>query len=102
MDADGTGIKDPAEVLSKEEHDTRVKREVLKRIRRVDTGRYEVELPWKISESNWLLPVGREIWRRKTEGVQQRLNKMTLSDAYVEVFRTWFAECIISRILGNS
>ena len=95
-DIETLGILDPVTVKSKRESDEEVLKHFQKNIIQLESGRYEVSLPW--SEKISQLEPNFEVVYKRLLSVTKKLEKENIIEQYEKVFREWELLGIIQEI----
>src|SRR5207237_1697322 len=89
------GIKDPAEQVTKEEHDQQVKETFQKSIVRDSGGRYVVQLPWVCDPK--LLPSNRGVAEKRLQNATRKLIIHGQFDKYDDIIKQWTEEEFVEK-----
>jgi hypothetical protein len=90
------GIKDPAEVKTQEEENEAAKIQFRETVIRNETGRYEVNLSWKIE--NPKLPTNKQVAEKRLFTTTKKLKEKGCFEKYDEVIQSWIQEGIVEKV----
>ncbi|KAI5638994.1 pao retrotransposon peptidase domain-containing protein [Phthorimaea operculella] len=90
------GINDPAETISRAKEESEAMDSFLEKVKINEEGRYEVDLPWKASNSKLLN--NKELAEKRLTSTTKKLLKLDEFDSYDKVFREWLDLEIIEKV----
>lgn len=95
-DLDTIGVRDDTDVKTSLQEDTEAKEHFLQNIKRDESGRYVIKLPWK--DGHPPLPSNREVAMKRLERTTKKLNEIGMLDVYNKLICSWENEDFIEEV----
>lgn len=93
------GIQDPATHKSKEEKEEDAKKHFLQNVKRDETGRYSVDLPWVGGTQK--IPDNKLVAEKRLLSTTTKLRRDGMYEDYDKIFQGWLDEGIIEKVSGG-